>query len=260
VLTLLIGTLVGVFLTSSGIVLTADTAQIASTRPGAITYQRKIEVTGDRSGAALTGTAGWETRRGASAGPSANFRGVFRDISARLRRMRTVPVATQVETLIAALKREAESKVFLDIAEAFPDGDILTVVGVGYEGAHPVVHYAKLRIEPRALRFVVERGRVSHCWLLAGKPAAAVALIDDDLRLPDSLRNHPAVAAIRPFRRACPGPLADADVVEFFRIAVETTGSHGTTFGIPDGSVGGDLNVLRITERGVGEIELIPRP
>ena len=250
--------MVGVFLTSSGILLATDTAITRSATPGVTTFARKIEITGERSGAALTGTAGWETRQGAAA----DFRGVFRDVGAQLRRMKAVPVAVQLDQLVAALKHEAESKVFLGIEGAFPDGDVLSVLVVGYEGLQPIVDYAKLRIDHNTLRFRVNRGRVTlpYCWLLGGKPAAALALINDDPRLPDSLRRQPPVVVLQGFKSQCHGPLAEADARAFFLIAVEATVAHAAKFGVPDGIVGGDLDVLRITERGADPIERIRRP
>jgi hypothetical protein len=255
----LIGTLVGIFVTSSGILLAADTAVVRSANPATSAFERKLEITGDRSGAVFTGSAGWEARDGRA---RADFRGVFRDASARLRRAGATPVAVQAETLAAALRREAESNVFPELAASFPDGDVLTVLVAGYDGDRPAIHYARIRIAGGSSRaapsFVVQAERVSHCWLLAGKPEAALGLLDDDPRLPGSLRQQPSVLTLRA-QRGCQAPLAEPPTRAFFLLAVDATAGHGPRFGIPPGAIGGDVDVLRITAAGVEPIERVPR-
>jgi hypothetical protein len=248
-----VGTLVGVFVTSSGIMLAADTAVTRSATAGGVVFERKLEVTGERSGAVFTGSAGWEVKSRA-----ANFRAVFREASAQLRRAGAGPVATQVETLIGALRREAESNVFPGIAASFPDGDVLTVLVAGYDGPRPEVQYARLRIERRASSFSVQTHRVSHCWILAGKPEAALGLIDDDARLPAALRRQSPVVVLRD-RRGCQESLTETQARDFFLVAVDATAVHGVKFGIPAGSVGGDVDVLRISPAGAVTVERIPR-
>jgi hypothetical protein len=245
--------------TSSGILLAADTAVTRSAKPTTTTFERKIEITGDRSGAVFTGSAGWEGRAGRA---RADFRSVFRDASTRLRHAGATPVAAQAETLAAALRREAESNAFPGLAASFPDGDVLTVLVAGYDGDRPEIHYARLRIAGGAPRsapsFVVEVERVSHCWLLAGKPEAALGLIDDDPRLPAALRRQPSVAILRD-RRGCQEPLTEPPTRAFFLLAIDATAGHGPKFGIPPGVIGGDVDVLRITAAGVDPIERVPR-
>jgi hypothetical protein len=255
----LVGTLVGIFVTSSGILLAADTAVTRSTTPATIAFERKIEITGDRSGAVFTGSAGWEGRAGLA---RADFRGVFREASARLRRATATPVAAQAETLAAALRREAESNTFPGLTASFPDGNVLTVLVAGYDGDRPEIHYARIRIAGGTARaapsFVVQTERVSHCWLLAGKPEAALGLIDDDPRLPASLRRQPSVVILRD-KRGCQKPLTEPPTRAFFLLAVEATAGHGPKFGIPPGAIGGDVDVLRITASGAEPIERVPR-
>jgi hypothetical protein len=252
---------VGIFVTSSGILLAADTAVTRAARPATVTFERKIEITGDRSGAVFTGSAGWEARSGAHLA-RADFRGVFREVSAELRRASVAPVAVQVATLAAALKREAETNAFAGLASSFPEGDVLTVLVAGYDGGQHEIHYARIRIAGGTTAatpgFVVQAERVSHCWLLAGKPEAALGLIDDDPRLPASLRGQPSVVALRG-KRGCHEPLTETPTREFFMIAVDATAGHGVKFGIPAGAIGGDVDVLRITGAGAGPIERIPR-
>jgi hypothetical protein len=245
--------------TSSGILLAADTAVIRSATPATATFERKIEITGDRSGAVFTGSAGWEGRAGLA---RADFRGVFRDVSARLRRAGATPLAMQAETLAAALRHEAESNVFPGLAASFPDGAVLTVLVAGYDGDQRGIHYARIRLAggpPRsAPSFVVQAERVSHCWLLAGKPETALALIDDDPRLPAPLRHQPSVVTFRD-KRGCQEPLTEPPTRAFFLLAVDVTARHGPKFGIPAGAVGGDVDVLRITAAGAEPIERVPR-
>jgi hypothetical protein len=139
---------------------------------------------------------------------------------------------------------------------------VLTVLVAGYEGHAQEVYYARLRVAGGAPRtaptFVVQLERVSHCWLLAGKPEAALGLIDDDPRLPVSLRRQPSVVTLRG-KRGCHEPLTETPTREFFLIAVDATVGYGTRFGIPPGAIGGDVDVLRITEAGAGPIERVPR-
>jgi hypothetical protein len=171
-------------------------------------------------------------------------------------------VAVQAATLAAALKREAESNAFPGLAASFPDGDVLTVLVAGYDGDGPEIHYARIRIaggSPRAApSFVVRAERVSHCWLLAGKPEAALGLLDDDPRLPASLRRQPSVVALRG-KRGCQEPQAEPLTRASFLVAVDATAGHGPRFGIPAGAIGGDVDVLRITAAGAEPIERVPR-
>jgi hypothetical protein len=96
VVTLLVGTLAGVFITSSGIILAADTALTQPGKP--VTFERKIEITGDRSAAIITGTTGWEVN-----GVAADFTKVLRSLA---RQMGAVPIALQLERIVEAFKRE----------------------------------------------------------------------------------------------------------------------------------------------------------
>ena len=249
VLTHLLGTLIGIFITSSGIIVAADTASTQSARPGRVTSERKIEMTGDHSGAALSGKPGW-TAEWTGEKVTADLVGVFRAVSVQLRQAKSVPIATQVETLTAALKREAEANVFPAMEAWFPDGDLVTVYVAGYEGSQPVIHYATLHIDLSRRRvpprFTVRRQQVLECWLLARQNAVALGLIDSDPRLPESLRSQPSVAVLQGFKQRCHGPLTETDARTFFLIALDATIAHGAKFGIPAGVVGGDLDVLRI--------------
>ena len=259
---LLIGSLVGILITSSGIIVAADTAATQTARPGVVTSERKIEMTGDRSAVAITGNAGWDVMRGGRR-VVADLHGVVRRVAAELRDAKNIPVAIQVERLVAAVKHEAESKAFPGMEASFPDGDILSVNVAGYDDGPPVIRYAKLRLDKTSpgtpTRFVVERGPEERCWLLSGHTQVALGLIDDDAKLPNALRGAPSVVIFRRYRELCDGTLSEVHARAFFLAAVNATVAHGAKFGIPNGSVGGDVDVLRITKNGADPIERVRR-
>jgi hypothetical protein len=247
---LFIGSLVGIFITSAGIIVAADTAETQTAHPGLVTSTRKIEMTGNRSAVAITGNKGWQVVTRDSKRIVADLHGAVRQVAAELRKARTMPVAVQVERLVAAVKSEAKSKVFPDMQAAFSDGDVLNVIVAGYDAAAPAIRYAKLRLDKTLpgtpTRLVVERGPEGGCWLLAGYRQVALGLIDNNAKLPVALNGAPSVLALRRFRN-CDGVLSDPHARQFFLTAVDATVAYGAAFGIPNGSVGGDVDILRIT-------------
>ena len=260
---LLIGSLVGILIASSGIIVAADTAATQTARPGVVTSERKIEITGDRSAVAITGNGGWDVVTGDGRRIVADLHGVVRRVAAELRGAKNISAAIQVERLVVAAKHEAESKAFPFMEAAFPDQDILSVNVAGYDDGPPVIRHAKLRLDKTSpgtpTRFVVERSPEERCWLLSGYTQVALGLIDDDARLPNALRGVASVVIFRRYRQLCDGTLSEVHARAFFLAAVNATVAHGAKFGIPNGSVGGDVDVLRITKNGADPIERVRR-
>jgi len=247
----MIGTLIGAFITASGILLSADTSVSDPTTGKTLTVQRKLEVTGRLSGAAINGQFQW------SGDVSANFLRVFREVSKNLRTSTRVSVREQAARFAVALKAEAEGKARPGIHRYLPNGELLTVTIAGFDDGQPNVVSFNIvldisRSSNTAVRFAVVDERIypPACWWLGGKNAVALGLIRDDTQLPPDIRQDPAVLAVRTLEAGHCDTLTDAQARAFFRVAVDATVAHGPRFGIRNGEVGTGIDVLSITPFG----------
>jgi len=98
----MIGTLIGAFITASGILLSADTSVSDPTTGKTLTVQRKLEVTGRLSGAAINGQFQW------SGDVSANFLRVFREVSKNLRTSTRVSVGSGFDNSVEYRRATSE--------------------------------------------------------------------------------------------------------------------------------------------------------
>lgn len=248
--------LIGAFVTASGILLSADTSVSSHKTGAAIGLERKIEVTGKFSAAAINGQLQW------SGDVSADFLRVFRQVSKTLRGSGPLSVRGQLNKFAAATKAEAERNARPGMERyLYEDGALLTVTMAGFDDRRPIILAFTLFLDTTtssntALRFRVEEHTIprSGCWWLAGSRAAALGLINDDPRFPAVLRQDPAVLAVRTVRTSPCDALTEAEARAFFQIAVHATSDYGREFGIRSGEVGKPVDVLPITRAGAGRI------
>jgi hypothetical protein len=250
----MLGTLIGAFVTASGILLSADT--FVSDTGTKIGVERKVELTGQFSGAAINGQLRW------SGEVSADFLRVFRDVSKALRASGPLTLRGQLSRFARALKAEADRTARPGMQKyLYADGGLLTVTVAGFEDQQPTILAFTIFLDTStssttAVRFRAQEDTTlsTACWWLAGQNHAALGLVDNDPRLPVALRQNAAVQAVKAVRTPPCDALSEADALTFFQIAVHATGAYGAQFGIRPGEVGGKIDVLPITRASAGPI------
>ena len=257
-------TLIGAFITATGIFLAADSATSDPASGRGIGTAVKVAVTGRQSGAAINGNLQWK------GDVEADFHKTFVRISADLAKRGAVPLEEQVEIFAHTLKLEAESRAVPAMRRRLLEVDggvLLTVTLAGIE-TNPLILAVRLRLAPSAdenspVRFDVLRTPALGCWWLAGHDEVAGALLRDFPNRPSppppvlALRERPEVRVIAGQGPNAPCAGASAKIVsDFFRLAVEATIEHGVQFGIPKAAVGGPIRALKIEKGSVTLVTL----
>ena len=246
---MILGTLVGVFLTTAGIILAADTAGTDLTGAPAPAL-RKIAITGPRSGAALFGA------HRLFRGPvQAELGTVFRNHSELFKREGGVSLEHQRDRLMTALHREAVENPVPNLLQLFPARQVLGVIVVGYEGATPYRLEGLVVLDPRGnlvLRPDAAPVRLDTPACLRVRSSREVTEMTIDLLdLFSEMRGL--------VERPCRLPSADATRA-FFQTAVNEAEAKASLLKIPPGSVGGDhLDFMTITETAPPTLEPEPR-
>ena len=253
---MILGTLVGVFLTTAGIILAADTAVTGLKGGAPLTPEMKIARTGPRSGAALLGAFWW------SSGPvRADFMTVFRRHSEQLERDGGVSLDRQLERLLTALHREAVTNIIPNLLQHYPDRVVLRVIVVGYDGTTPYRREGQVGLDPRGNLQLARGDKTRLDTPPCFRVMAADGVIDMALDLLlDPQSGEPSLSGMRGLvERPCRLPSADATRA-FFQTAVNEAEAKASLLNIPPGSVGGDhLDFMTITETAPPTIEPEPR-
>jgi len=254
------GTLVGAFVTNTGIVLGADTA--ISGRAASGTRGAKTRQTGPRSVAALQGQYGMMH---AGTGMRARLHPRFMAACDSLRKNAVGSLVQQSIDLANALTSELET--FLnhvpadDVVpprdEKRPDKHVNYIVIAGYDASGPAVVVQRL-----AMR------RTAEGWLAGNHPSPALSfrrcgatfvgedhvahrLLTSDLAVKSltSSTRHLRLAQLA--RKGDCSAFTTEHAREFYVDAVRGTVRIGVEFGIARGSVGGDLELYTISATGM---------
>jgi hypothetical protein len=261
-MTAIVSTLIVVVVTSTGIVISGDTATSDPRTGQSLGPTTKIERTGMRSGAAINGNISWTGEM------SADFEAVFRRVSRDLSRAGNIAVAEQARRFGEAIKEEAERAAKPVIRELlrYRDGEVATVTVVGFEKSQPIALTATVHIDPSQtgtnVRFAVklETWIPKDCLFFSGSARVANALLQGDSRLAESLTSNRSVQRVRTMARNCEAKVSDDDAIRFVTLAIDATRTHLQLFGYSPNAVSFPVDVLRLFITQPSSLVRLPGP
>ncbi|MFI5247326.1 MAG: hypothetical protein ACHQWV_02095 [Nitrospirales bacterium] len=258
------GTLIGIFLTSAGIVVGADAVLWGSSAPGA-TRGEKTCTPSERSVAAFEGWYGEELYL---------YKQFHEKCRALARSTKPLSLEEQADRLIQTLQQKYRDRTgpFSAHAASLPapvSKHVASVAAAGFVGTTPVVTVRELRWEKNRKdqwRLIVERvGKLSFQGCGAkflGEDGIAALLLDTSPYFEQEKRRSDVCAASRANRLkkeddCVSSVLTIDDAKTLYKTAVRMTIDHGEEFHIENGTVGGRLHLLTIPTAGSIEEELV---
>ncbi|THJ19851.1 MAG: hypothetical protein CAF44_013865 [Nitrospira sp. CG24D] len=251
------GTLIGIFLTSTGIVIGADTVLWGSSAP----HLSRIEKTCTPSQRSVAAFEGWYGER---LSLHQQFQSVCKTLS---RSRKPVPVDEQADLLIRKLmdKYREQQRLSAIPAAAMPapgNPHIAFVAVAGFDGTMPQVAVRELRWEKtRKGQWSVKTAPVGKLSFdgcgarFLGDDAVAALLLDRSAHF-DRDKQRPEVSrAIEANRQRAEdncflSAFSVEDAKALYKLAVRATIDHGETFQMENGAVGGQLHLLTIPSEG----------
>lgn len=254
---IMFGTLIGIFLTSTGIMIGADTVLWGSSAP----HPTRIEKTCLPSQRSVAAFEGWYGERLA-------LHHQFQSVCKTLARSRKpVSVEDQADLLIKKLfdkyREQAGSPSATSARSSVPEDTHIAFVAVaGFDGATPTVAVRELRWEKtRKGQWRVTSGRVGKLSFdgcgarFLGADSVAALLLDTSAHF-DRDKQRPEVSrAIEANRLRAEdtcflSTFSIEDAKTLYKLAVRATVDHGETLQIENGAVGGQLHLLTIPADG----------
>jgi hypothetical protein len=260
----MLGTLIGLFITSAGIVVGADSILWGVDVPG----QTRVEKTCRPSVRSVAAFEGWY-------GEQLYLHRRFQEVCEALQRARKpLPVEAQADELIRKLRQayQAHTGAVPDSASSLPppaSRHVASVAVAGFEGTTPLVAVRELRWENNRKgqwHLVEERtGKLSfqECGArFLGQDGIAGLLLDASRHFEREKRRPEVQAAVGANRLrqqdSCSSShFTVADAKTLYKTAVRLTIDHAEEFLIENGTVGGRLHLLTIPPAGRIEEELI---
>jgi hypothetical protein len=238
--------LIGVFVTVSGIVVGADTAvRQRGTTDFAVASAPKFTGCGQNAYAGLTGITRWIVEDGASNRVYNAIDAVNDTCDGELRRQPDLPLRTLTERIGRALSRHVGANYPSEARALLRTTDEQRLIVAGMENGKPVIYSLSLSLR-RNVATAVET--VSGCKFLIGETDAAAALTQERAPLA-SLAQRPEVAAVR----TCNNVTAD-DAKTMFRLAVDVSRDYALDFGLDSGVVNWPIDFGFIDGDGVRPI------
>ena len=251
------GTLIGIFLTSTGIMIGADTVLWGSSAP----HPTRIEKTCLSSQRSIAAFEGWYGER---LSLHRQFQAVCRTLS---RSRKPVSVDEQADLLIRKLfdKYREQQVPATTPAAALPapaNPHIAFVAVAGYDGTMPMVAVRELRWEKtRKGQWSVKTARVGKLSFdgcgarFLGDDAVAALLLDRSGHFERDKQRPEVSRAIEANRQRAEdhcflSAFSVEDAKALYKLAVRATIDHGETFQMENGAVGGRLHLLTIPSEG----------
>lgn len=250
------GTLIGIFLTSTGIVIGADTVLWGSSAPDL----SRIEKTCLPSQRSVAAFEGWYGER---LSLHQQFQSVCKTLS---RSRKPVSVDAQADLLIRKLMdKYREQGPLTTPAAALPAPEnphIAFIAVAGFDGAVPLVAVRELRWEKtRKGRWNVTTapvGKLSFdgCGVrFLGDERVAALLLDTSGHFERDKQRPEVSRAIEANRQRAEdncflSAFSVEDAKALYKLAVRATIDHGETFQMENGAVGGQLHLLTIPAEG----------
>jgi hypothetical protein len=258
------GTLIGIFITSAGIVIGADSVHWGASAPG----PTRVEKTCRPSPRSVAALEGWY-------GEQLYLHKQFREICQALGRSSTpLSLEEQADRLIKKLQQTYRDHTgpFPANASSLPPPSskhIASIAVAGFDGPVPVVTVREMRWEKTrkgTWRLIAERtGKLSFQGCGAkflGEAGIASVLLDTSLHFEQEKQRPEVRAALRANRlrldeNCSSSSFTVEDAKILYKTAVRVTIDHGDEFFIQNGSVGGRLHLLTIPADGAIEEESV---
>jgi hypothetical protein len=245
--------LMGVFVTVSGIVVGSDTAvRERGARDFAVAAAPKFTACGPGAYAGITGITRWIVNDDA-ANTTYDALDVVRDACEReLLKAPDLPLRTVVERIGRALVRHLEAKYPKDARALLSRTDEQRLVVAGLDGGKAVIHSLSVSLT-RNVATIVET--IAGCKFLVGETAAAAALAQGRAPIPSALAERREVVAVR----TCNNLTAD-DARAMFRLAVDVSREYAPDFGFDRGLVNWPIDFGLVDAMGVHPISRESQP
>jgi hypothetical protein len=258
-LSLLVATLIGVFITPDGIVIGADTA--LSNLGGQVASQQKYCVTGPRSVATMQG-AYWleDTVTKATVELHNRFRDLCAEVGSSLSPM---TLQQQADHIANALRAD-----LVEFLQRLPAADVISyastpivarvaVSGYGERGPESVVVGLGIAIDRPTNRWEAQvrplaRLTFSECGVRFHGQESVVTVVKTDkgIRIPKADIQQPDVTRLAALLRGECGETTIRSAPAMFLQAVRLTITLGTGFGVPQGAVGLPVDIVVIPRDG----------
>jgi hypothetical protein len=257
---LLFATLIGVFITSDGIVVGSDTA--LSDRSGQVASQQKYCVTGPRSVATLQGSyVLQDTETKATTELYARFRELCAEFSGATSQM---PLRRQAEYIAEMLRADLVS--FLErlpaaeVVQTYSSSRVvarISVTGYGDNGPESIVVGLGVATDVAASKWEAQvrplaRLTFAVCGVrFQGQDSVMTVLTTDTgVRIAPSELQQPDVARLAALLKGNCSQASIRSAPSMFVQAARLTATLGPGFGIPKGSVSAPIDVVVIPREG----------
>jgi hypothetical protein len=249
--------LLGVFVTVSGIVVGADTAtRPRGTSDFGVSSDAKFTVCGTRAYAGLTGTFSVIIESDTSTTQYFALDAVRKACEEELSKQPDLPVRTLTELIGKAIVRYVASTYTKEFRSTLDASDGMTLIVAGFDGAQPVIAGLNVKIrEPLAAAPRVG----TTCSAYAGEVGPASALRRRQAPIPRRLSDRPEVVAVR----TCNGrkPLLSPDQARaYFRLAVDTSLDFASDFHLERGVINWPIDFGFVTPNGAAPIVREQKP
>ncbi len=266
-LTLLVATLIGVFITPDGIVIGADTA--LSTLGGQVGSQQKYCITGPRSVATMQGQYWLEDNvTKATVELSTRFRDLCAEVGSALAPMtlqqQADHIANALRTDLIAFLQQMPA---IDVIRTYGSSPIVarvSVTGYGQRGPESVVVGIGIATERTTNRWEVQvrplsRLGFSGCGVRFHGQESVVSALQTDTgsRIPKAEREQADVARLAKLLKGECGDASAQTAGALFLQAVRLTVTLGPGFSIPQGAVGLPVDIVIIPREGAIDVQRV---
>jgi hypothetical protein len=265
-LSLLVATLIGVFITPDGIVIAADTA--LSNLGGQVASQQKYCITGPRSVATMQG-AYWLEDTVTKATVELHIR--FRDLCAEVgSSLSPMTLQQQADHIANALRTD-----LVEFLQRLPAADVISyastpvvarvaVSGYGERGPESIVVGLGIAIDRPTNRWEAQvrplaRLTFSECGVRFHGQESVVSVLKTDkgVRIPKADIQQPDVTRLAGLLRGECGETTTRTAAAMFLQAVRLTVTLGPGFGVPQGVVGLPVDIIVIPRDGAIDVQRV---
>jgi hypothetical protein len=239
--------LIGVFVTVSGIVVGADTAlRERGTTDFTTASAPKFAVCGPAAYAGMTGITRWIVDDG-TAKTMHDAMTVVRDTcESEFLKRQDVPLRIVVERIGRALVRYLAANYPKEARALLSKTDEQRLIVAGLDGGKAVIHSLSVSLT-RNVATIVET--IAGCKFLIGETDAVVALTQRRAPIPPALSDRKEVLAVR----TC-NDLTAEGARAMFRLGVDVSRDYASDFGLPRGVVNWPVDFGLVDAQGVHPI------
>ena len=239
--------LIGVFITASGIVVGSDTAlRERGTTDFTVASAPKFTACGSAAYAGATGITRWIVDDGTAKTMHDAMDVLKETCQSEFLKRRDAPLRTVVERIGRALVRYLDGNYPKEARALLSRTDEQRLIVAGFDQGKAVIYSLSVSLS-RNVATVVET--IAGCKFLIGETAAAVALTQRRAPIPSALSDRKEVAAVR----TCSDFTAE-DARAMFRLGVDVSRDYASDFGLARGIVDWPIDFGLVDAEGVHPI------